>query len=163
MSGQDENDEEARRLEAMARLCDEIYEDDGQPLRQRSRSPGGGRREEGGAPSYQRKVHRKRMQLCAEVERAINLSLSTDFDDPLLQCLQVHEVEPWPDDSQLRVTVWPQPSGGEGLDLGEIRIRLDQNLGRLRHEIARCLHRKQTPQIFFRVLPREVLYSSQMP
>lgn len=103
-----------------------------------------------------RRDDRKLMQLCAQVQRAIDHILAADCDDPLLDDLLVEAVEPLHGSGHLLV-VLGCPFAPQDLDLDEVRDRLDRTKGLIRSEVAAWINRKRTPELTFRVLePGEV-------
>ena len=93
---------------------------------------------------------RKTQQLCHQVAETLNLVLSGECSDEILQGLYVQEVQPSPDSSQLLVIV----SGlvpGEPLDPVDVLTRLHRHSGQLRAEVAAAITRRKTPRLLFRV------------
>jgi ribosome-binding factor A len=123
----------------MIPLCGEIHPDDGTDPREFARK---------GRP---RKGDRKVRQLCRQVAETLNLVLSGECGDELLQSLQVLTVDPAPDASQLVVTVHAD-NPGEVFDPGEISARLAKIMGKLRCEVAAAITRKRAPKLLFRIL-----------
>ena len=97
-------------------------------------------------------TNRKALQLCSQVADTLNYVLSGEFDDELLQNLQVASVVPAPNASQLLVTVYPVVATGTNFDAAEVRRRLSQAAGRLRSEVARSITRKKAPNLLFQVV-----------
>ena len=123
----------------MLSMAAEIYPDDGIDPRDLAK---------GERP---RKGQRKVRQLCAQVADTLNLVLGGEFEDPLLQCLQVVSVDPAPDASRLLVTV-QAGLPGETVNPAEVLARLEAVSGKLRCEVAAEINRKKTPGLTFRVL-----------
>jgi ribosome-binding factor A len=123
----------------MISLCGEIQPEDGMDPREFFRK---------GRP---RKGDRKARQLCSQVAETLNLVLSGECGDDLLQSLQVVTVDPAPDASQLVVTVHAVHPGEE-FDPGEVSARLAKIMGKLRYEVATAITRKRAPKLVFRVL-----------
>ncbi len=103
------------------------------------------------AKPSQRKGQRKARQLCRQVGETLELVLTGDCADELLQSLHVVSVDPAPDVSRLLVTF--------GTDLPEERVdhqdildRLAAQTGRLRCEIATAITRKRVPTLTFCVV-----------
>jgi ribosome-binding factor A len=94
------------------------------------------------------------LQLCAEVERALGLTLAGECEDPLLDQLVVFDVSPAPDAGRLLVrlvvTARPPP------DLAAVYEALRRAQGLLRTAVGAELHRKRVPELAFVVLPAEV-------
>jgi len=93
-------------------------------------------------------VDRKTLQLCSQVADTLNLVLSGECADELLQCLQVVEVRPAPDASQLLVLVSPS-SVGPDPDPAAIMQHLAAANGRLRAEVASAIVRRRAPKLVF--------------
>ncbi len=95
---------------------------------------------------------RKLERLCAQVEQAVSLALGGS-EDERLRDLTVESVEPAPDGTRLLVSV--VPAGGASLDeLDDLYAALGRARGWLRQQVAAEIHRKRTPDLSFRVLPR---------
>jgi ribosome-binding factor A len=94
---------------------------------------------------------RKTMQLCHQVAETLNYVLSGECDDEVLQALQVIEVRPAPDDTQLLVIVAPVLPD-ETLDPIDVMGRLNSVSGWLRSEVARAITRKRAPRLMFQIL-----------
>jgi|SRR5579871_5409595 len=105
---------------------------------------------EGAQP--QRRFDRKALQLCRQVSRTLNYTLS-ECGDRVLSDLYVESVEPAPDATRLLITVMTSdPSRGPA----DILAHLYQASGRLRAEIATDIHRKKVPELTFRcVVPQK--------
>jgi ribosome-binding factor A len=123
----------------MFSLCGKIHPEDGKDPREFARK---------GRP---RKGDRKVRQLCSQVAETLNLVLSGECGDELLQSLQVVSVDPAPDASQLVVTVHADYPG-EVFDPGEVSAHLAKIMGKLRYEVAASITRKRAPKLVFRVL-----------
>jgi len=81
---------------------------------------------------------RKARQLCRQVAETVELTLSGDCRDEILQSLHVVSVEPAPDSSRLRgVVVADLPA--EQFHWAEILARLERKTARLRSEVAGSL------------------------
>ena len=99
------------------------------------------------------KENRKAKQLCRQVLETLDLVLSGDCRDELLQSLHVVSVVPAPNSSRLLVTVFADlPS--ELFDHQQILERVDDQMGRLRAEVAASINRKRVPSLVFHVLGR---------
>ena len=95
---------------------------------------------------------RKTLQLCSQVADTLNYVLSGECDDELLQNLQVFNVVPAPNASQLLVTVYPFVATDTHFDAAEVHRRLSQAAGRLRWEVASSITRKKAPKLLFRLV-----------
>lgn len=94
---------------------------------------------------------RKLRQLCAQVHRT--LSVSWPEHSLPLQCSSVSQVIPAPNAHNLLVLVHCNRPADEISD----RTLLDElhaATPRLRHEVARDIHRKRVPRLDFTILPR---------
>ena len=95
--------------------------------------------------------NRKRLQLCREVGRALQVALACDCHDPLLNDLDVVSVESQRGAAQLVVTlrhVGPPP--GPAVD--EIVERLNAIRGFLRAAVAATVNRRRAADLRFVVL-----------
>jgi ribosome-binding factor A len=92
---------------------------------------------------------RKTLQLCRQVERALNYVLAGECDDDVLRDLTIVSVEPAPDASRMMVTVAPSMPGT--CDLPRILEHLQNASGMLRSFVAASIHRKRAPELAFRV------------
>lgn len=132
-----------------AELCAQAHEDDGKPLRRRARTQD--------TTSTRRKRAKKRDQLCHQIAQSVTMTMPTlELDDPALEGLIVHSVEPAPDANHLRIILSPAAPLGptdEPLDLGELQARLKGLEPAIRASIARDIHRKRTPQIDLLIIP----------
>src|SRR5579862_2112101 len=116
-----------RQLES---LCADIHPDDGVDPKQFFR------------PSKRTKTaDRKTLQLCGQVADTLNLVLSGECADEVLQSLQVIEVRPAPDASQLLVLVSPA-SNDAAVDPAMVLKHLAVANGRLRAEVASAIVRR---------------------
>jgi ribosome-binding factor A len=97
------------------------------------------------------KDNRKAKQLCRQVAETLDLVLSGDCDDELLQSLHVISVVPAPHSSRLLVTVSADLTA-EQYDRQQILSRLEEQAGRLRAEVAASIHRKRVPVLVFDVV-----------
>ena len=116
--------------------CDEMYADDGVDPRKfferRDRERGD---------------DHKTQMLCSQVAEAIRFLLAWECEDPVLQDLEVNEVEPAPNASRLRVVV----VATEG-EQRRVRAALERIAGRARSAVAEAIHRKKVPEITFEVV-----------
>ena len=102
------------------------------------------------------KESRKAKQLCRQVAETLDLVLSGDCRDELLQSLHVISVVPAPNSSRLLVTVSADLTVEE-FDRQEIFIAelLERQTGRLRAEVAASINRKRVPSLVFHVIGPE--------
>ena len=129
-----------RTREMLRAHCGELHEDDGVDPRDYFSS---------GTSRHRRS--RKTKQLCRQVAETLDLVLSGDCRDEILQSLQVVSVVPAPNSSRLLVTVVAGLPDAQ-LDRGLILNRLDKQSGRLRSEVAASINRKRAPMLVFNVL-----------
>jgi ribosome-binding factor A len=94
---------------------------------------------------HRRKPAYKDMQLCRQVQRALNLSLSGEGGDELLSSLYVTDVVPAPNATHLlaRVQVPKDRS------IAQAMTKLAHATPRLRMEVARAITRKRAPELTF--------------
>lgn len=92
---------------------------------------------------------RKALQLCRQVQQALNLALA-DCEDSWLRELYVESVAPAPNDRRLMATVSPM---GEARDPAELLQRIHFALPFLRNQIAVSIHRKRVPEVLFQLAP----------
>ncbi len=121
-------------------LYGELHEDDGVDPRECFRNDSG--RDRHG---------RKCKQLCRQVAETLDLVLSGDCRDEVLQGLHVVSVVPAPNSSRLLVTVAADLPFAHP-DRGLILRRLDEHSGRMRSQVAASIHRKRVPALVFEVL-----------
>jgi ribosome-binding factor A len=125
-------------------LCADIHPDDGVDPKELFR------------PTRRTKpVDRKTLQLCSQVADTLNLVLSGECADEFLQCLQVVEVRPAPDASQLLVLVSPS-SVDPVPDPAAVMQHLAAANGRLRAEVASAIVRRRAPKLVFQYVARSV-------
>ena len=128
-----------RQLES---LCADIHPDDGVDPKEFFR------------PSKRTKTaDRKTLQLCSQVADTLNLVLSGECADEVLQSLQVIEVRPAPDASQLLVLVSPA-STDSAVDPATVLKHLAVANGRLRAEVASAIVRRRAPKLIFQFVAR---------
>jgi ribosome-binding factor A len=127
----------------MQPLCGEIHPEDGVDPRDLFRSP-----------TNRKVTNRKTLQLCSQVADTLNLVLSGECADDVLQSLHVVAVKPAPNASQLLVVVSPS-SAGQDLDPLSVHERLARASGRLRSEVAAAIVRKRAPQLVFQYVSGE--------
>ncbi|MGD9633663.1 MAG: hypothetical protein AB7G28_04555 [Pirellulales bacterium] len=90
-------------------------------------------------------------QLFRQVAETLDLVLSGETHDELLQSLHVVSVAPAPDVSRLLVAVSSDLPAAE-FDRAAIETRLAQHSGRLRCAVAAAITRRKTPLLSFVVL-----------
>ena len=129
-----------RMREQMLAHCGEIHDDDGVDPREffKTRKP-------------RDKNNRKATQLCAQVAETLGLVLAGDFDDELLQNLQVVSVDPAPDASHLSVTLRADVPTGR-VEAQQVLDRLAMVAGKLRCEVAAAITRKRAPRLVFHLV-----------
>jgi ribosome-binding factor A len=120
--------------------CAELHEDDGVDPRAFFR-----------AGKAARKTSRKTLQLCSQVQDALNYLLADDGNDELLELFRVAEVRPAPDASQLLVIVQPAMHLTVPLDPREVLGCLARASGRLRSGVAAAITRKRAPKLLFQL------------
>ncbi len=91
----------------------------------------------------------KHMQLCSQVHKLIDLALSCDMNDPVLQGVWVYSVIPEQGGKSLLVQV-AMPTGASVV---EVLGALSAASSMLKREVASSIHRKKTPNLQFTVLP----------
>jgi ribosome-binding factor A len=101
-------------------------------------------------------VHRKTLQLCSQVADTLNLVLSGECSDELLQSLQVVAVRPAPNAAQLLILV---TSAATDLapDPATISAHLAAANGRLRAEVAAAIVRRRAPKLIFQYVARNLM------
>ena len=129
-----------RRRAQMLEMCREIQVDDGVDPREFFKRDF---RHDNG--------NRKAWQLCRQVENTLGLVLTGEFEDELLQSLMVESVVPYPNASQLMVTVSVADQEQDAIDQSVILERLNRVNGRLRCEVAAAITRKRVPRLVFQV------------
>lgn len=125
-------------------LCAEMREDDGVDPREFFRAGKPGRKAGG-------KASRKTLQLCSQVQEALNYLLAGDGGDELLTQFQVVAVSPAPDASQLLAIVEPAVPLEAPIDPREVLARLTGAAGRLRAGVAAAITRKRAPKLLFQI------------
>ncbi|NQU26112.1 MAG: ribosome-binding factor A [Candidatus Nealsonbacteria bacterium] len=103
---------------------------------------------------FGRKEDRKAKQLCRQVAETLDMVLSGECHDELLQSLHVFSVEPAPNASRLLVTLCADVEE-DRFDRPAILGLLNDQAGRLRYEVARTIHRKRVPTLVFHVVGPE--------
>jgi ribosome-binding factor A len=99
------------------------------------------------------KQHHRTEQLNRQVAETLDLVLSGESHDEVLQSLRVVSVTPAPDASRLLVAVFSDLPTDE-FDRSSIESRLAQHAGRLRSTVAAAITRRKTPLLSFIVLDR---------
>jgi ribosome-binding factor A len=124
-------------------LCGEIHSDDGVDPRDLFR-----------LPTNRKVTNRKTLQLCSQVADTLNLVLSGECADDVLQSLHVVAVKPAPNASQLLVVI---STSSAALDLDPLVVldHLARANGRLRSEVAAAIVRKRAPQLVFQFVRGE--------
>ncbi len=125
----------------MLRSCAELTEEDGVAPADLCRT----RRRD-------RRRDYKARQLCRQVAHTLDLALSGEFHDNLLQSLHVLEVCPTPDGGQLLVTLCADLPAGTASE-AELLRRVDRVAGVLRSHVAASITRRRTPRLKFVVRP----------
>jgi ribosome-binding factor A len=120
--------------------CDEIHDDDCIDPRDFFKPPRDDRRE-----------GRKARQLCRQVAETLDMVLSGECRDELLQSLHVLSVDPAPNSARLLVTL-AADIPADRFDRQAILDRLNDQSGRLRAEVAAAITRKRTPVLVFHVI-----------
>lgn len=96
------------------------------------------------------RVDRKTLQLCKQVERTLNLVLSGECDDEVLQDLIVTSVRPMGGSSQLLVVVEPSVSE-TAPSVVTVLDHLQRAKSRLREMVAEAITRRKAPELTFQV------------
>lgn len=94
---------------------------------------------------------RKAVQLCAQVANTLRLLFSGETSDEFLQSLEVIDVSPAPNASQLLVIVAPA-AGALELDESHVYAALARAGGWLRSEVAAAITRRRVPRLLFRLV-----------
>lgn len=124
------------RRSEMLRSCDALGPEDGSDPREFFRKPSG------------RVPNRKALQLCEQVFHALGQVLGACADDVLRE-LALEAVRPAPNASRLLVLVSAPPG------LAGVSEALDRAAGLLRSEAASAIHRRNAPELTFRVIARK--------
>ena len=127
------------RQQQMLEHCLALHEDDGVAPKEFFRGK-----------KRPRKQDRKTAQLCQQVAQTLGLVLSGEFEDEVLHNLQVLQVQPAPDASQLLVSVCYTESAA--VDPQTVLGQLAKVSGKLRSEVAAAITRKKAPRLVFLVL-----------
>ncbi|MCA8998063.1 MAG: ribosome-binding factor A [Planctomycetaceae bacterium] len=131
-----------RREINLRSLCAEWHEGDGVDPREDMRP---GRR--------RTKLDRKTQQLSRQIQRTLDQVLSGEVADEFLNGLRVVSMVPIAGGSRFLVTL-ESDRPIEQVSVSEIEKRLDGWKGTLRREVARSIHRRKTPELEFRIIPR---------
>lgn len=91
-------------------------------------------------------VDRKMLQLCKQVQRAVEASLCC-CGDPLLSGLQIEESRPNTGGTGIELLV----RIGADLDPALVAAALARATSLLRADVARCITRKKVPNLSFRI------------
>lgn len=130
-----------RKETSLDRYRAEVHEDDGQDPRLFFRKE-----------TKPTQAGRKAMQLCAQVADTLSLLFSGETSDEILQSLEVLDVAPAPNESQLLVTI-ALAAGAPALDEPQVHEALARASGWLRSEVAADITRKRAPRLSFRFVP----------
>lgn len=127
------------------RLCGEAWPEDGvDPLFDRLDTPS--------------RAGRKALQLCRQVQRALDYALA-ECADAIVSGLSLVSVQPAPHSGRLLVTL--RCDSGSGSDVGDVLARLHRASGKLRCDVAAAICRKKTPELAFCVI--ESLHKRKEP
>lgn len=110
------------------------------------------KRARGGEPkATRRRCSSRDAQVCRQIRDRLDLVVSGELDDPVLEGLFVLEVLPVGDMSSVCVRLGV-PAGA---CLPKVHARLCALGGRLRCEAAAAIHRKRTPTLRFELVPTD--------
>ena len=98
-----------------------------------------------GTRSSDRQAQRKTWQFCRQVQRALNLALTSHNASEDVSGLFVEDVSPAPDCGRLLVHV----SVPTGIPIAEVIGALRRDAPRLRAEVAMAITRKRAPELSF--------------
>lgn len=101
--------------------------------------------------SDDRRADRKVLQLCAQVAKAVRLTLDGALDDERLHALEVVRVEPAPDARRLRVILGL--GAGPPAPIEGLQACLRRAAPRVRQAVAQAIHRRRAPDLVFEVRP----------
>ena len=93
---------------------------------------------------------RKIAQLCAQIQKALELALLGVVHDEALTDVEVFAVSPMPDPGRVRVTF---VAHGDRSDIPHLTARLEAARGILTAEVAQAITRKRVPDMVFEVGP----------
>jgi len=103
----------------------------------------------GAGKSANRHEHYKALQLCRQVQRALNLALADRCTDDVTNDLFVDAVSPAPDCGRLLVLVVVPAN----CPVTEALARLRRDAGYLRSRVAIAITRKRAPELSFVPVP----------
>lgn len=118
----------------ISQLCGSVGADDGLDPRLDPRE------------SSNQQAGRKALQLCRQVQHALDDALA-GCHDPVLQQLHVVSVAPAPHSGRMQVLVRPDDANP-----AEVMNRLAHAAPRLRCEVASAIHRRRAPELAFCVV-----------
>jgi ribosome-binding factor A len=98
-----------------------------------------------------RRPHRKGLQLCRQIARAISHALSWELGKDVLSQVQIDSVEPAPNTSRVAVFVSFDPSI---VSREAIETELVQAAAPLRAAAASAINRRRVPDLAYVVVPR---------
>ncbi len=119
--------------------CDKIYEDDGIDPRLLRKNV------------YRIKKSNRGYRLCKQISDVLSILFSGACNDERLCTLGIESVEPAPDTSCLRITVFPLYSTPQP-DPEAILLFLETAKSFLRKEVASEISRRRVPDFTFRVI-----------
>jgi len=96
-------------------------------------------------------VNRKALQLCSRVRDALSWILSSEFDDEVIQGLDVVQVLPAPSTAHLLVWVTPSLSAPV-TNYNVLMQHLHAVMPRIRVLVAASIHRRKAPELTFLVV-----------
>lgn len=129
-----------RKSEEKLKMCGQIHEDDGVNPRDFFKPK----------KSHDKQNHKAR-QLCSQVADSLNLVLSGECGDEVLQGLQVVAVDPAPTSSRLMVSV-NVDNPGQDVTAQQILDLLAKQAGTLRSAVAADITRKHAPELVFQIV-----------
>ena len=94
------------------------------------------------------KEHKDR-QVCRQVFEALSMALA-EIDDPLIDDLALMAVDPAPDAKRVLVSLQATRTD---TDLDAAYQRIQELAPELRAEVAAEVHRKQVPELIFKIAP----------
>ena len=100
------------------------------------------------APSRARPNDPRLRRLCGQIARVLNIAFGGTCNDDLLLDLVVDSVEPDPDATRVKVTVYPMETRNR-IDPEMVLQHLERAQGFLRSEIAATVERKKIPRLVF--------------
>ena len=102
-----------------------------------------------GGPQAVHRHHLKTLQLCKQVQHAVEDGLAASMDE-VLQSLMVVSVEPAPSSGRMMVAV-AAPFAEVSMTPDELLALVERSKGDLRAEVGAQIHRKRVPELVFRV------------